>query len=162
MDDQYFMGLALELAKQAAEEGEVPVGCVIVRGDTVVGRGRNRRETGKSALAHAEIEAIGEACRNLGGWRLWECTLYVTLEPCPMCAGAIINARIPRVVYGAGDKKCGACGGVCSLFDMAFNHHPRVERGIREEECSSLLTEFFKNLRMELRSRPKWRPKNDQ
>ena len=162
MDDQYFMDLALELARQAAEEGEVPVGCVIVRGDTVVGRGRNRRETGKSALAHAEIEAIGEACRNLGGWRLWECTLYVTLEPCPMCAGAIINARIPRVVYGAGDKKCGACGGVCSLFDIAFNHHPRVERGIREEECSSLLTEFFKNLRMELRSRPKWRPKNDQ
>lgn len=160
MDDLYFMDLALELAKEAAADGEVPVGCVIVRGDEVVGRGRNRRETDKSALAHAEIEAIGEACRTLGGWRLWECTLYVTLEPCPMCAGAIINARIKRVVYGAGDKKCGACGGVCSLFDMAFNHHPAVEKGIREEECGALLSAFFKNLRMELRSRPKWRPKN--
>jgi len=161
VDDLYFMDLALELAREAAAEGEVPVGCVIIRGDEVVGRGRNRRETGKSALAHAEIEAIGEACARLGGWRLWECTLYVTLEPCPMCAGAIINARIPRVVYGAGDKKCGACGGVCSLFDMAFNHHPTVERGIRENECSALLTEFFKNLRMELRSRPKWKRKTE-
>lgn len=161
MDDLYFMDLALELAKEAAAEGEVPVGCVIVRKNEVVGRGRNRRETDKSALAHAEIEAIGEACRTLGGWRLWECTLYVTLEPCPMCAGAIINARIPRVVYGAGDKKCGACGGVCSLFDMSFNHHPAVERGIREEACGALLTEFFKNLRMELRSRPKWRPRSN-
>ena len=161
MDDLHFMDLALELAKEAAAEGEVPVGCVIVRKDEIVGRGRNRRETDKSALAHAEIEAIGEACARLGGWRLWECTLYVTLEPCPMCAGAIINARIPRVVYGAGDQKCGACGGVCSLFDMSFNHHPTVERGIREAECSALLTEFFKNLRTELRSRPKWRPKND-
>ncbi len=157
MDDLYFMDLALDLAREAAAEGEVPVGCVIVRGEEVVGRGRNRREKGKSALAHAEIEAIGQACANLGGWRLWECTLYVTLEPCPMCAGAIINARIPRVVYGAGDKKCGACGGVCSLFDMAFNHRPQVERGIREEESSALLTEFFRNLRLELRSRPKWK-----
>ena len=96
MTDLDFMDMALELAREAAAEGEVPVGCVIVRGDEVVGRGRNRREKDKSALAHAEIEAINEACRNLGGWRLWECTLYVTLEPCPMCAGAIINARIPR------------------------------------------------------------------
>ena len=161
MDDLYFMDAALELAREAAAEGEVPVGCVIVRGDEIVGRGRNRREKDKSALAHAEIEAIREACRNLGGWRLWECTLYVTLEPCPMCAGAIINARIPRVVYGAGDVKCGACGGVCSLFDMAFNHHPKVEKGIREAESSALLTEFFKNLRVELRSRPKWKKKVD-
>jgi len=159
MDDLYFMDAALELAKEAAAEGEVPVGCVIVRNGEIVGRGRNRREKDKSALAHAEIEAIGEACRNLEGWRLWECTLYVTLEPCPMCAGAIINARIPRVVYGAGDKKCGACGGVCSLFSMAFNHHPQVESGIREEESSRLLTEFFQNLRLELRSRPKWKGK---
>ena len=157
MDDFYYMDAALELAREAAAEGEVPVGCVIVRGDEIVGRGRNRREKDKSALAHAEIEAIGEACRNLGGWRLWECTLYVTLEPCPMCAGAIINARIPRVVYGAGDKKCGACGGVCSLFSMDFNHHPQVECGIREEEASQLLTEFFQNLRIELRTRPKWK-----
>ena len=159
MEDQKYMEAALDLAREAAAAGEVPVGCVIVRDGQIVGRGKNHRETGRTALGHAEIQAISEACRNLGGWRLWECTLYVTLEPCPMCAGAIINARIPRVVYGAGDVKCGACGGVCSLFDMAFNHHPAVEQGIREEECGALLTEFFKNLRMELRSRPKWRPK---
>ena len=126
MDEAVFMRQALELARQASEEGEVPVGCVIVRGDTVVGIGRNRRETGKSALAHAEIEAIADACKRLGGWRLWDCTMYVTLEPCPMCAGAIINARIRRVVYGASDAKFGACRSVCSLFDMAFNHHPEV------------------------------------
>ena len=159
MDDLYFMDEALALAREAAAEGEVPVGCVIVRGDEIVGRGRNRREQGKSALAHAEVEAIAEACARLGGWRLWECTLYVTLEPCPMCAGAIINARIPRVVYGASDKKCGATGSVCNLFSMEFNHHPRVEKGILEEECAALLTEFFAKLRVELRSRPKWKPK---
>ena len=157
MDDLYFMDEALKLAKEAFDEGEVPVGCVIVRGTEIVGRGRNRRERDKSALAHAEIEAIGEACRTLGGWRLWECTLYVTLEPCPMCAGAIINARIPRVVYGAADAKCGAARSVCSLFSMSFNHHPVVEWGIREEECAKLLTEFFRKLRLELRSRPKWK-----
>ena len=161
MDDLYFMDQALALAREAAAEGEVPVGCVIVRGDEIVGRGRNRREKDKSALAHAEIEAISDACRRLGGWRLWECTLYVTLEPCPMCAGAIINARIPRVVYGASDDKCGACGSVCSLFSMAFNHHPQVESGIRQEESAALLTDFFQNLRVILRSRPKWR-KNQQ
>ena len=161
MDDLYFMDEALKLAAEAAAEGEVPVGCVIVRGDEIVGRGRNRREKGKTALAHAEIEAIGEACARLGGWRLWECTLYVTLEPCPMCAGAIINARIPRVVYGASDAKFGAVGSVCSLFDMRFNHHPQVESGIREEEAAALMTEFFQNLRVELRSRPKWKPKEN-
>ena len=158
MDDLYFMDEALKLAKEAFDEGEVPVGCVIVRGDQIVGRGRNRREKDKSALSHAEVEAIGDACRNLGGWRLWECTLYVTLEPCPMCAGAIINARIPRVVYGASDDKSGAVRSVCSLFDMKFNHHPKVEYGIREAECAALLTDFFQKLRMELRSRPKWKP----
>ena len=157
--DTQFMRAALALAAEAAAEGEVPVGCVIVRNGEIVGRGRNRREAAKNALCHGEIEAISDACTRLGGWRLWECTLYVTLEPCPMCAGAIINARIPRVVYGAGDEKCGACGGVCSLFDMAFNHHPKVERGIREEESSELLRTFFKNLRVELRSRPKWKGK---
>ena len=161
MDDLYFMDMALALAREAAAEGEVPVGCVITRGDEIVGRGRNRREKDKSALAHAEIEAINEACRYLGGWRLWECTLYVTLEPCPMCAGAIINARIPRVVYGASDAKCGAVRGVCALFDMGFNHHPKVECGIREAECGDLLTEFFQKLRIELRSRPKWKPKQE-
>ena len=160
MTDHEFMGVALELAREAAAEGEVPVGCVIVRGNEIVGRGRNRREQEKSALSHAEIEAIGEACRNLGGWRLWECTLYVTLEPCAMCAGAILNARIPRVVYGASDKKFGAVGSVCHLFSMEFNHHPKVESGIREAEAAVLMTEFFQNLRVELRSRPKWRPAN--
>jgi tRNA(adenine34) deaminase len=161
MDDLYFMDEALKLAAEAAAEGEVPVGCVIVRKGEIVGRGRNRREKGKTALAHAEIEAIGEACARLGGWRLWECTLYVTLEPCPMCAGAIINARIPRVVYGASDSKFGAVGSVCSLFDMRFNHHPVVESGIREAEAAALMTEFFQNLRVELRSRPKWKPKEN-
>ena len=156
MDEFFFMDEALALAKEAAAAGEVPVGCVITLGDQIVGRGRNRREAGKSALAHAEIEAIGQACDALGGWRLWECTLYVTLEPCPMCAGAIINARIPRVVYGASDKKFGACGSVCNLFSMEFNHHPQVERGIREEECAALLTDFFQNLRFKPRC-SKWK-----
>ena len=159
--DQQFMEEALKLAKEAFDAGEVPVGCVIVKDGRIVGRGRNRREGGKSALAHAEIEAISEACRTLGGWRLWQCTLYVTLEPCPMCAGAIVNARIPRVVYGASDKKCGAVRSVCSLFSMEFNHHPAVEYGILEEECGQLLTEFFQKLRVELRSRPKWKPKGE-
>ena len=162
MTDQECMQEALRLAAEAAAEGEVPVGCVIVRDGEIVGRGRNRRETDKSALAHAEIEAIGEACSNLGGWRLWECTLYVTLEPCPMCAGAIINARIPRVVYGASDKKFGAVGSVCSLFSMAFNHHPQVESGLMEAEAAALMTDFFQRLRLELRSRPKWKPRNRQ
>ena len=154
-----YMRLALEEARAAGAQGEVPVGCVIVRGDEIVGRGRNRREKDKTALAHAEVEAISEACANLGGWRLWECTLYVTLEPCPMCAGAIINARIPRIVYGASDDKCGAVRSVCGLFDMKFNHHPKVEYGILEEECADLLKEFFAKLRVELRSRPKWKKK---
>ena len=158
MDEQLYMQEALKLAREAAAEGEVPVGCVIVRNGQIVGRGRNRREKDRTALGHGEIEAIAEACRNLGGWRLWECTLYVTLEPCPMCAGAIINARIPRVVYGASDQKFGACRSVCSLFDMAFNHRPQVEAGVMEEEAAALMTEFFQNLRVELRTRPKWRP----
>ena len=157
MDDLMYMQMALELAKEAATEGEVPVGCVIVRGDQVVGTGRNRREIGRSALAHAEVEAIRQACQTLGGWRLWECTMYVTLEPCPMCAGAIINARIPRVVCGAKDAKSGACGSVCDLFSMEFNHHPTIEYGVLEEESTALLTRFFQELRVTLRSRPKWR-----
>ncbi len=147
MLDKLFMAEALALAGEAARDGEVPVGCVIVRGQTIVGRGRNRRETGRSALGHAEIEAIDQACRTLGGWRLWECTLYVTLEPCPMCAGAIINARIPRVVYGAADPKNGACGSVCNLFDMPFNHRPAVEGGVLAEECAGALKDFFRQLR---------------
>ena len=157
MEDLLYMEQAVALAKEAAAEGEVPVGCVIVCDGKVVGRGRNRRETGKTALGHAEIEAISQACQTLGGWRLWQCTLYVTLEPCPMCAGAIINARIPRVVYGASDRKCGACDSVCDLFSMEFNHHPQVEKGVLEAECANLLTEFFQNLRTELKTRPKWK-----
>ena len=157
MDDRYYMEQALELAREAAAEGEVPVGCVIVRNGEIVGRGRNRRETGRTALGHAEVQAISQACGNLGGWRLWDCTLYVTLEPCPMCAGAIVNARIPRVVYGASDVKCGAVRSVCSLFSMEFNHHPEVEAGILEAECAGVLTEFFQQLRVTLRSRPKWK-----
>ena len=161
MDDRDFMNAALELASLAADEGEVPVGAVVTLGGEIVGRGRNRREKSKNALAHAEIEAINDACSNLGGWRLWECTLYVTLEPCPMCAGAIVNARIPRVVYGASDSKCGAVRSVCGLFDMKFNHHPSVEAGVLEEECGQLLTEFFKKLRVEMRNRPKWKPREE-
>ena len=157
MEDLTYMREALVLAQEAAAEGEVPVGCVIVRDGQIVGRGRNRRERDKTALAHAECEAIRQACESLGGWRLWDCTLYVTLEPCPMCAGAIINARIPRVVFGASDKKCGACGSVCDLFSMEFNHHPQVTQGVMEEECAALLSDFFKDLRLELRSRPKWK-----
>ena len=157
MEHEVYMRQALELAKEAFQEGEVPVGCVIVRNGQIVGEGRNRRETHKTALGHAEIEAIHNACTALGGWRLWDCTLYVTLEPCSMCAGAIINARIPRVVFGASDAKCGACGSVCDLFSMDFNHHPTVEKGVRETESSALLTEFFQDLRVQLRTRPKWR-----
>ncbi len=156
MEDMKFMNMALELAKEAGGWGDVPVGCVIVRGGEVVGRGRNRRERDKTALGHAEIEAIADACRNLGGWRLWDCTLYVTLEPCPMCAGAIINARIPRVVYGAADEKSGACGSVCDLFAMDFNHHPQVTAGVQKEEATALLQEFFQKLRLTLKDRPKW------
>ncbi len=157
MEDLQFMQAALELAKEAAAEGEVPVGCVITRNGQIVGRGRNRRETQKTALGHGEIEAIADACKNLGGWRLWDCTLYVTLEPCPMCAGAIINSRIPRVVVGAKDEKSGACGSVCDLFAMEFNHHPEVTWGVLEQESQALLTEFFKDLRVQLRTRPKWK-----
>lgn len=157
MTDQDWMEEALALAREAAREGEVPVGCVITLGDRAVGRGRNRREGSRNALSHAELEAIDEACRTLGGWRLWQCTLYVTLEPCPMCAGAIVNARIPRVVFGAEDAKCGACGGVCDLFAENWNHHPEVLKGVREEECGALLREFFRELRVRLPQRKKWK-----
>ena len=157
MEHADFMQQALLLAEQAAAEGEVPVGCVIVRRGEIVGRGRNRRETAKTALGHAEIEAIADACKNLGGWRLWECSMYVTLEPCPMCAGAIINARIPAVYVGAKDEKSGACGSVCDLFSMDFNHHPQVQFGLLEEEAQALLTAFFRDLREKIKDRPKWK-----
>ena len=145
--DERFMEEALALARQAAAEGEVPIGCVVTLDDRVVGRGQNRRETGKNALGHAEILAIDEACRTLGGWRLWQCRLYVTLEPCPMCAGAIINARIPVVVYGARDPKAGSVDSVTRLFDCGYNHHPEVVSGVLEEECGEILRDFFRRLR---------------
>lgn len=145
--DERYMRLALALAAEAAAEGEVPVGAVIVRDGAVVGTGRNRRETARSALAHAEIEAIADACRRLGGWRLFGSTLYVTLEPCPMCAGAIINARIDRVVYGARDSKAGSCGSVTDLFVLPYNHKPAAEGGLLEGECGAVLSDFFRGLR---------------
>lgn len=141
------MQMALRLAAEAAAEGEVPVGAVIVRDGRVVGTGRNRREQGRHALAHAEIEAIDEACRTLGGWRLFGCDLYVTLEPCAMCAGAIINARIDRVFYGASDPKAGSCGSVVNLFELPYNHHPALTGGVLAAECGEQLSAFFAKLR---------------
>ena len=141
------MSAALELAKLSAQEGEVPVGAVIVRNGEIVSTGRNRRESDKNATVHAELQAIDRACAALGGWRLWECDLYVTMEPCPMCAGAIINSRIKRVVFGAYDSKAGSCGSVVNLFDLPYNHKPELTGGYMEEECSSVLTEFFRELR---------------
>lgn len=142
--DERLMRLALEEARQAMEEGEVPVGALIVRGDEVISAAHNLRETRKTALDHAECAAIREACGRLGGWRLHECELFVTLEPCPMCAGAVINARIRRLVYGAPDPKAGCCGSVTDLFSLPFNHHPQVEGGLLAEESAALLREFFK------------------
>ena len=147
MNDKYFMNQAIALAKEAAEEGEVPVGAVVVLDGKIVGAGRNRREISKNALAHAEIEAINEACRALGGWRLWQCDMYVTLEPCPMCTGAIINSRMKRLVYGASDYKAVSCGSVIDLFSLPYNHKPEVAKGVMQEECAALLTDFFKKLR---------------
>ena len=146
-NDAYFMAIAIEEAKTAAELGEVPVGAVVVKDGEVVARAHNLRETGKSALAHAELLAIGKACEALGGWRLWQCDLYVTLEPCPMCSGAIINSRIKRVVYGARDAKAGCCDSVISMFDLPFNHRPEIIEGVCAEECAGLLRDFFRNLR---------------
>lgn len=145
--DEQYMREALLLAREAAQAGEVPVGAVAVWDGRIVGRGRNRREGNRNALCHAELEAIAEACAVLHGWRLWKCTLYVTLEPCPMCAGAILNARIKRVVFGAADPKAGCCGTTADLFSLPFNHKPQVTDGVLREECAALLTEFFQTLR---------------
>lgn len=142
-----FMLAAYEMAKQAYDDGEVPVGAVIVRDDEIVAKGRNRREKAKNALLHAEINAIDNACKALGGWRLWNCELYVTLEPCPMCAGAIINAHIPKVYFGAYDFKNGSCGTITNLFEMPYNFKPECVGGIMADECSALLKDFFKKLR---------------
>ena len=138
---------ALLLAQEAFNDGEVPVGAIVVRKGEIVSRGRNRREKGKNALYHAEIEAIDNACKALGGWRLWECELYVTLEPCPMCAGAIVNARIPQVYFGAYDPKNGCCGSVANVLELEYGYHPAYEGGVMEEECAALLSDFFKSLR---------------
>lgn len=157
-EQENFMAQALALAAEAAAAGEVPVGCVIVRDGEIVGRGRNRREEKQATASHAEMEAIAQANEHLGTWRLDDCELYVTLEPCPMCAGAILNSRIRRVVYGAADAKAGCCGSVTDLFALPFNHHPMVEQGLRAEEAGALLQAFFKDLRARLAARPKWKP----
>ena len=149
MDLERWMDEALALAREAGAAGEVPVGCVVIREGEVIGRGRNRREEEKSALAHAEIEAIREACASLGDWRLEGCALFVTLEPCAMCAGAILNARIPTVVYGLRERKTGACGSVLDLFAEDFGFRPRMYGGIREAECRELMGSFFGRLRRE-------------
>ena len=147
MDHEKYMRMALELAQEAAEDGDVPVGCVIVKDGEVIGRGRNRREERGDATAHAELEAIREACAKVNSWRLSGCTLYVTLEPCPMCAGGIVNSRIDCVRYGAKEEKSGCCGSVLNLFEERFNHHPRIYQGPLVEECEAMLTGFFQNLR---------------
>lgn len=147
MEKKDFMERAIELARLSASEGEVPVGAVVVRGGEIVGEGRNRREAVKTALSHAELIAIQDACMRLNGWRLWECEMYVTLEPCPMCAGAILNARIKKVTFGAYDPKNGAAGSVTNLFNFPFTHTVAAEGGYMESECAGLLTAFFSELR---------------
>ena len=141
------MQMAIEFAKEAGKKGEVPVGAVIVKDGVVVGKGANNRETANSALGHAEIMAINEANKTLGSWRLDGCTLYVTLEPCPMCAGAIINARIPTVVFGAYDKAQGSFESVANFANMPYSFSPEIYGGICENECKDLLTSFFKEVR---------------
>ena len=148
MTREDYMRLALELAREAADAGEVPVGCVITGPDgAVIGRGRNRREETGDATAHAELEAIRMACGAVGDWRLADCAIYVTLEPCPMCTGAIINSRIPTVVFGAREELSGSCGSVIDLFSERYGHHPAVYPGVLRESCAALLQEFFKSRR---------------
>ena len=148
MEHEKYMRLALELAREAFQAGEIPVGCVVVNeSGEIIGRGANTRERTHSALGHAELAAIDEACRNIGDWRLEGCTIYVTLEPCPMCAGAIINSRIPYVVFGAREENFGSCGSVIDLFSERYGHHPAVYPYVLEEDCTTLLTEFFKKMR---------------
>ncbi len=147
MTDTELMREALREAELAAALGEVPVGAVVARNGEIIARAHNLRESGKNATYHAELLAIDAACRALGGWRLWQCELFVTLEPCPMCSGAIINSRLRRVVYGAKDPKAGCCGSLTNLFALPFNHHPVVEQGLLEEESAALLRQFFARLR---------------
>ncbi len=144
---EYYMAQALALAREAERTGDVPVGCVVVRDGEIIGRGRNRREASGDATAHAEMEAIRDACARTGAWRLHGCALYVTMEPCPMCAGAILNARIEEIHYGTRDAKAGCCGSVLNLFEERFNHHPRIYPGPFAAECEGLLQAFFRALR---------------
>lgn len=155
MTDEEYMKVALELAKQAYKLNEVPVGAVVVKKTTgeIVGRGYNRREIDKDPLAHAEITAIKEAAETLGGWRLLDCEMFVTLEPCPMCCGAIINSRIERVVFGAFDAKSGSAESILKMFELPFNHKPDVVSGILQKECSEILSDFFTELRKKLKTR---------
>lgn len=148
-DEIYFMEEALKLAKEAAKQGEVPVGAVVVKDGEIISRGRNRRELGKNALYHAEIEAIDKACLKIGSWRLWQCELYVTLEPCPMCSGAIINSRLRRVIYGASDPKSGCFGSVINFNNLSFNHKPEIKSGVLATESAELLSNFFRKLRID-------------
>jgi tRNA(adenine34) deaminase len=142
------MALALALAREGAQAGEVPVGAIVVdSAGQIIGRGRNRREERHSAVHHAEIEAIEQACREMGSWRLSGCTLYVTLEPCPMCAGAVINARIPRLVYGAKEPITGSCGSVINLFEERYGHRPAIFGGVCKDECAQVLQDFFQDIR---------------
>ena len=144
MDREKYMELALELAREAADNGEVPVGCIIVDGKgNVIGRGRNRREESCDASAHAEIEAIRMACEKTGDWRLSDCTIFVTLEPCPMCAGGIINSRIPTVVFGAKDENTGSCGSVINLFEERYGHKPAIYGGVKARQSAEILKSFF-------------------
>ncbi len=148
MEHEKYMRHAIVQAQRAFDAGEIPVGCVIVDKDgRIIGRGQNTRERTRSALGHAELAAIDEACRATGDWRLEGCTLYVTLEPCPMCTGAIINARIPCVVFGAREENFGSCGSVIDLFSERYGHHPAVYAGVLENECTTLLTDFFRKIR---------------
>ena len=148
MTDEKYMKMALAEAEAAFAEGEVPVGCVVVSEDgEVLGSGHNRREARKSALSHAELDAIGDACKKVGDWRLCGCSIYITLEPCPMCTGAIINARIPVVVFGARERNFGSCGSVINLFEERYGHRPAIYGSVLEDECSEILSRFFSKLR---------------
>ena len=158
MTDLELMQLALQQAQLAADMEEVPVGAVVALNGEPIAMAHNTRETEKNATHHAELLAISRACEKLGGWRLWQCELFVTLEPCPMCSGGIINSRIRRVVYGAADTKAGCCGSVTDLFALPFNHHPVVEKGLREAEAQQLLQAFFVSLREKRAGRPRWKP----
>ena len=158
MDDEALMRAALKEAEKAAALGETPVGAVIARRGEIVAAAHNTRETQKNATHHAELLAIDAACRALGGWRLWQCELFVTLEPCPMCAGAIVNSRIRRVVYGAKDERAGCCGSVVDLFSLPFNHRPAVEGGLLADESAALLRTFFRQLREKRKEEgPRWK-----